>query len=312
MVGKGWLLAALLTVSLLVSACGGETTESPTSIPDEASIPVQPSTPIPTAELESVVRRVLAEARAAEPPPETPEPAPIIDAEALAFEVTERVLATLEARETPTPEPTPDPTPTPTPTPELTPSLPEVARSVQKFLLRMTGAGGNDGQLLATGVVVGVDDSTGEVFALTKHQQVANAGMLEASRTDGAKYEASIIGADEKRDVALLRLCCDASAVPMSFGDALTLPVGSELVALEFGFQPGVGIVVSRGVLSSVHFDAERERWIIQTDAAVSGETGGVLVTPDGRLIGLITGRAGGFANAISQVTLSEVLIALR
>ena len=311
MTGKVWLLAAFLTASLLVSACGGETMETPATTPDEASIPVQPSTPIPTAELESVVRRVLAEARAAEPPPETPEPAPIIDAEALAFEVTERVLATLEARGTPTPEPTPEPTPTPTPTPEPTPSLPEVARSVQKSLLRITGAGGN-GELLTTGVVVGVDDSTGEVFALTKHQQVANAGMLEASRTDGAKYEASIIGADEKRDVALLRLCCDASAVTMPFGDALTLPVGSELVALEFGFQPGAGIVVSRGVLSSVRFDAERERWIIQTDAAASGETGGVLVTPDGRLIGLITGRAGGFANAISEVTLSEVLIALR
>ena len=285
--------------------------ESPTSIPDEASIPVQPSTPIPTAELESVVRRVLAEARAAEPPAETPEPAPIIDAEALAFEVTERVLATLEARETPTPEPTPDPTPTPTPTPEPTPSLPEVARSVQKSLLRITGAGGN-GQLLATGVVVGVDDSSGEVLVLAGFTRLAGIARLEALAASGAKYEAVIHVSDEKRDLALLRLCCDTEATPTPFGDALTLPVGSEVIALEYGPHAGAGIVVSRGVLSSVHFDAERERWIIQTDAAVSGETGGVLVTPDGRLIGLITGRAGGFANAISQVTLSEVLVALR
>ena len=311
MAGKVWLIAALLTVSLMISACGDETTETPTPAETPKSAPVQPSTPVPTADLESVVRRVLAEARAAEPPPETPEPAPTIDVEALTFEVTERVLATLESRETPTPEPTPEPTPTPTPTPPPTPSLPEVVRATQYSMLRITPVG-DDGQLLATGVVVSADASTGEVFALTGLNRLVGAGGLEASTGGGAKYEAVIHGSDEKRDLALLRICCDIEAVPATFGDALTLPIGNEVVALQYGLQPGSGIVVTRGVFSSVRFDMTGERWLIQTDASASGETGGALITPYGRLVGLIAGSDEGFTDAISEVTLSEALDTLR
>ncbi len=322
MAGKFWLIAAFLTVSLMISACGDEATETPTPAPAEtpastpAPVPIQPSTPEPTAELESVVRRVLAEVRAAEPPTETPEPdtGPTIDYEALTFEVTQRVLATLEARETPTPEPTPeptpDPTPTPTPTPSPTPTLPEVVRTIQNSMLRITAAG-DDIQPLAVAVVVSADASTGEIFALTAFNRLKDEGGLEASTSSGAKYEAVIHGSDEKRDLALLRICCDAEVLSATFGDALTVPIGNEVVAMQYGLQPGSGIVVTRGVLSSVRFDAQGERWLIQTDASASGETGGVLITPDGRLVGLIAGADKGFTDAISEVTLSEVLDAL-
>ena len=323
MTGKVWLIASLLMVSLMMSACGDEATETPTPAPAEtptstpAPVPIQPSTPVPTADLESVVRRVLAEVRAAEPPTETPEPdtGPTIDYEALTFEVTQRVLATLEARVTPTPEPTPeptpDPTPTPTPTPPPTPTLPEVVRTIQNSMLRITAAG-DDVQLLAAGVVVSADTSTGEIFALTAFNRLKDKGGLEASTSSGAKYEAVIHGSDEKRDLALLRICCDAEVLSATFGDALTVPIGNEVVALQYGLQPGAGIVVTRGVLSSVRFDAQGERWLIQTDASASGETGGVLITPHGRLVGLISGADEGFTDAISEVTLSEVLDALR
>ena len=318
MAGKVWLIAALLTISLLIAACGDDATQTPTPAPAQTptSAPAaQPSTPIPTADLESVVRRVLAEVRAAETPTPTPETESglNIDFEALTFEVTERVLATLEARETPTPEPTPDPTPTPTPapTPEPTPSLPEVVRDTQDSLLRITAAGG-DGQLLSTGVVVSVDASTGEVFALTGLSRLSGAAGLEASAGSGERYEAVIHGYDENSDLALLRICCQGESVPATFGDALTLPIGNEIVSLQYGLEPGAGIVVTRGVLSSVRFDAGGERWLIQTDASASGETGGVLITPDGRLVGLIASSDEGFTDAISEVTLSEALDTLR
>ena len=313
MAGKVWLITALLTVSLLISACEGETTEPPTTDTPETptSTPAQPATLVPTADLESVVRRVLAEVRAAEPPTETPEPSPTIDVEAMTFEITERVLATLEARETPTPEPTPDPTPTPSPTPPPTPSLPDVVRTIQKSLLRITEAG-DGGQHLATGVVVAADASSGEFFVLTEVNRLAGAGGLSASTAGGTKYEAALHGSDEKRNLALLSLCCDLEAMPATLGDALTLPIGNEVVALQFGSHPGAGIVVTRGVLSSVRFDATGERWLIQTDASASGEAGGALITPNGRLIGLIAGSDDRFTEAISEVTLSEVLPALR
>ncbi len=305
-----WLILALLLASLFVSACSEETTETPTLAPTEAPTPApfQPSTPIPTADLESVVRRVLAEARAAEPTPEPTEPAPTIDVEALAFEVTERVLATIEARETPTPEPSPEPTPTETPTPAPASTLPDVIRSLQKSILRIAASGNH----VATGVIIDVDQSTGEIYLLTRSQQVANAGPLQATTTTGTIYEAAISGADDKRDLALLRICCDTEATPIPLGDALTIQVGTEVAALAFGTASGPGLAASSGIVSSILFDSEGERWIIQADAPVSGEGGAALITPDGRFVGLVVESAGGFSYAVSEVTLSEILPTLR
>ena len=311
----GWIIAAVLTAVLVISACGGEvSTEMPAATPVETATPTfTPTamlTPAPTTDVESVVRRVLAEQRGSEPPTPTSQPIPTVDVEAITFEVTERVLATLEARETPTPEPTPEPTPTVTPTPS--PSLPSIIRGVQKSLVRITGLG-NEGDVAATGIVVAVDSSSGEMYVLGRYESVTGLDGLEATTIGGARYEASIHGADETRDVALLRLCCDTAATPVSFGDALTLVPGSEVAALEFRPQSVVGAVASRGIVSSVLFDGERERWIIQTDAAVSGEGGGALITPDGGLVGmLIDGVGGALGSAVSELTLSELLPDLR
>jgi S1-C subfamily serine protease len=311
----GWIIAAVLTAVLVISACGGEvSTEMPAATPVETATPTfTPTamlTPAPTTDVESVVRRVLAEQRGSEPPTPTSQPIPTVDVEAITFEVTERVLATLEARETPTPEPTPEPTPTVTPTP--TPSLPSIIRGVQKSLVRITGLG-NEGDVAATGIVVAADSSSGEIYVLARYESVTGLDGLEATTIGGARYEASIHGADETRDVALLRLCCDTAATPVSFGDALTLVPGSEVAALEFRPQSVVGAVASRGIVSSVLFDGERERWIIQTDAAVSGEGGGALITPDGGLVGmLIDGVGGALGSAVSELTLSELLPDLR
>ena len=313
----GWIIAAVLTAVLVISACGGEmSTEMSAATPVEtatpALMPTATRTAAPTPDVESVVRRVLAEQRGSEtlPPTSTPQPVATVDVEAITFEVTERVLATLEARETPTPEPTPEPTPTVTPTP--TPSLPSIIRGVQKSLVRITGLG-NEGDVAATGIVVAVDSSSGEIYVLARYESVTGLDGLEATTIGGARYEASIHGADETRDVALLRLCCDTVATPVSFGDALTLVPGSEVAALEFRTQSVVGAVASRGIVSSVLFDGERERWIIQTDAAVSGEGGGALITPDGGLVGmLIDGVGGALGSAVSELTLSELLPDLR
>ena len=158
-----------------------------------------------------------------------------------------------------------------------------------------------------------VDASTGDIYVLTRRQPVVEAVTLQATVGVSEQYEATISGSDDVRDVALLRLCCDASVAVMPFGDALTLEVGSEVVALEYAPATGSGLVASRGIVSLVTFDGERERWIIGTDARISGVGGGALITPDGRLVGLlIEGTDAGFGRAISEITLSELLPTLR
>ena len=310
MARTAWLLATLLTVALVISGCASESTETPTARPvaTQATTPTSVPSPVPTADLEAIVRRVLAESRSAETPIPTSEPPPTIDVEALAFEITERVLSTLDARETPTPEPTPEPTPTPTPTPSPTPSLPVVIQSIQNSLVRLSAAGSH----VASGVVVDVNADSGEILVLTTYEKIAGVNALEATVGIGNKFDAEVSGFDEMRNVALIRLCCDNSTVPVPLGDSLTLQVGSEVAALERELQSGLGLVVSRGVVSAAFFDGELERWMIQTDASVSVADGGALITPDGRLIGLLVDSYDGFGYAVSELTLSEILPSLR
>ena len=84
----GWIIAAVLTAVLVISACGGEvSTEMPAATPVETATPTLTPTetlaPAPTTDVESVVRRVLAEQRGSEPPTPTSQPIPTVDVEAI-------------------------------------------------------------------------------------------------------------------------------------------------------------------------------------------------------------------------------------
>ena len=87
--------------------------------------PLPTSQPVPTVDVEALVRnateRVLATLKALEPPSPTPQAVPTVDVEAITFEVTGRVLATLKALEPPLPTPPAVPTVTPTRTSTATP-----------------------------------------------------------------------------------------------------------------------------------------------------------------------------------------------
>ena len=88
--------------------------------------PLPTSQTIPTVDVEALARdateRVLATLKVLESPIPTPQAVPTVDVDALARDATERVLATLDARVTPTPTPTLTPAPTPSPTPTPTPT----------------------------------------------------------------------------------------------------------------------------------------------------------------------------------------------
>ena len=307
---------SLLFFLLLAAGCGSSATPSPTPIP--APMP----TPEPTPDIRAVVRRVLAEEFPT--PTVTPRPSPAVDviSDAVLEEITERVLDAIAAMPTPTPSPTPEPTPTPvvTPIPTPTPTLQTVIRKALKSMVRIRDTGANGG-FVGTGVVVEIDATTGDFYVVTNQRLVREAAGLAVTVIDGGEYAAEIHGSDEERDLALLRVCCDPEAVPVTFGDALTLQAGADVVAMAFGKDSDAGAAVSRGILSTIRYDPTLDRWIIQTDAPLGpGSSGGPLMTPDGRLIGINIHNVGdaekagmgNFGFAISEVTLSLHLPGLR
>lgn len=144
----------------------------------------------------------------------------------------------------------------------------------------------------ASGVIVSPDG-----YILTNNHVVANAGKVDITLHDGRRFEAKVIGADPKTDLAVVKI--DATDLPaITFADSGGVEVGDFVLAAGNPF--GIGESVTMGMVSAtgratMGLDYED---FIQTDAAINpGNSGGALVDSQGRLIGIntaIVSRGGG------------------
>jgi S1-C subfamily serine protease len=142
-----------------------------------------------------------------------------------------------------------------------------------------------------TGVVI-VD--TGVI--LTNLHVVQGARAIKVTFHDGLESDATVIGVQPEHDLAVLQ----AKTIPDDLWAATLrstagLRPGEPVVAVGFPF--GIGPSVSAGVISGLgreYQTADGKRVLtnlIQFDAAVNpGNSGGPLVTPEGEVIGIVTG----------------------
>ncbi len=149
---------------------------------------------------------------------------------------------------------------------------------------------------LSAGSGVIVDATRG--YVLTNHHVVANARKILVTLKDGRRLDAKLVGPDKGTDIAVLQIPArNLTALP--FGDSDALRVGDYVVAIGNPF--GLGQTVTSGIVSALgRSGLSREGYedFIQTDASInSGNSGGALVTFDGRLAGInsaILSPAGG------------------
>jgi serine protease Do len=194
---------------------------------------------------------------------------------------------------------------------------------------RLRRLGENDGGLPSltdgSGVII---DPAGLI--LTNEHVVRDARMIFAGLADGRRLEAVPVGADDRADLALLRLKLPAgeelSLPAASFGDSDAIRVGQWALALgnPFGLPQTltVGVISAKGrVLPSVRSDFHRAVYsgILQTDAAVNpGNSGGPLFNLQGEIIGINTmiysqsGRSEGFGFAIPANEIIPLLVWLK
>src|SRR5215475_3226885 len=128
-------------------------------------------------------------------------------------------------------------------------------------------------------------------YILTNFHVVAGAQTIEVILGDKSRYPAKFVGADQRNDVALLKIDPKGkqlAALPL--GDSSTLQVGQKVLAIgnPFGFQStlttGVVSALGRTVQTSQSTFIDEA---IQTDAAINrGNSGGPLINSHGEVIG--------------------------
>ncbi|HEY6355182.1 MAG TPA: trypsin-like peptidase domain-containing protein, partial [Burkholderiaceae bacterium] len=135
-------------------------------------------------------------------------------------------------------------------------------------------------------------------YILTNTHVVANAEQVTVRLTDRREFQARVLGADERTDVAVIKI--SATNLPtVRLGDPTRLKPGQWVLAIgsPFGFDNSV----TAGIISATSRSLQGENYVpfIQTDVAVNpGNSGGPLFNMAGEVIGInsqIFSRTGGF-----------------
>jgi len=135
-------------------------------------------------------------------------------------------------------------------------------------------------------------------YIVTNAHVVDSADEVRIELADRTEYVATIVGSDERSDIAVLKIAANDLAT-VTLGDSDTVNVGQWVLAIgsPFGFE----YTATQGIVSAVSRSLPDENYVpfIQTDAAVNpGNSGGPLFDTEGRVIGVnaqIFSRSGGY-----------------
>ncbi|MDD9889498.1 MAG: trypsin-like peptidase domain-containing protein [Gammaproteobacteria bacterium] len=156
-------------------------------------------------------------------------------------------------------------------------------------------------------------------YIVTNFHVVQQANVVTVTLQDGSSYDATPIGSDPDKDLAVLRI--DAPGVdliPVNLGDSSLLEVGRKVIAIGNPF--GLDTTMTVGVVSALgrEIDSVSRRTIrdvIQTDAAINpGNSGGPLLNSLGQLVGVNTaiyspsGASSGIGFAIPVNTVKSIV----
>lgn len=173
----------------------------------------------------------------------------------------------------------------------------ETIAGAARSVVKIYGAGGVRGlEAYQTGVLV-----TAGGHVVTVLSTVLDSDAIDCVLDDGRRYTARLVGADPRRELALLQL--DGEDFPaLALGaDQPRLPPGSRVLALSNLFGVAVGderVSVQHGVIAAViPLDARRgayeapyrgDVYILDCTTNNPGSPGGALIDWRGRLIGLL------------------------
>lgn len=126
-------------------------------------------------------------------------------------------------------------------------------------------------------------------YILTSNHIVANAQSATIILTGGGQYQGTVIGKDEFRDLAIIKITASGFDFPVvTLGNSDRLESGEEVIAVGYSLGLEGNATISRGVISALRY-SDSVRYV-QTDAAINpGNSGGPLINFNGDVIGIVT-----------------------
>lgn len=175
---------------------------------------------------------------------------------------------------------------------------------------------GSSGYSWGTGVVLSEDG-----LILTNTHVIDSCDRAEVTFSDGASYEAFLVGADTISDLAILKI--EASNLkPAMLGDSSGLKVGEPVAAIGNPLGDEFTGTLTDGIISAIDRDISyngRSMTLIQTNTALNeGNSGGALFNRFGQVIGITNMKMmssyssiEGIGFAIPSATVKNVAAAL-
>ena len=189
-------------------------------------------------------------------------------------------------------------------------NVPGLPQGLEFFLQNPDGSPAREQPNVGSGILFRPDG-----HILTNYHVVENSTDISVKLKDGRKFPATVVGADERSDVAVLKIEGDHFPVA-GLGDSDAVRVGEFAFAIgapmELPYTFTVGVVSAKGRnLKTGGGYAGGGYEFIQTDASINpGNSGGPLCDIEGRVIGinsLISGNNRGLGFSIPINTVKDI-----
>ena len=146
--------------------------------------------------------------------------------------------------------------------------------------------GNQTAESIGSGIII-----SGDGHIVTNYHVIDGAKTITVNLTSGGKYTATVVGGDEKTDIAVVKITATEELHVAAIGNSDEVEVGSLAVAIGNPMANELFGTVTAGVISGVNRSMvieDREMNLIQTDAAISpGNSGGALINKYGEVIGI-------------------------
>ena len=144
--------------------------------------------------------------------------------------------------------------------------------------------GGGKNAVVGSGIIISNDG-----YIITNLHVIEGTRIVEVEMDSGQVYPASLIGFDQRSDLAVIKINPEVNLTPIEVSNSASVQVGDQVIAIGNAF--GLGKTFTSGIISATGRDYGNPYLeLIQTDAAINpGNSGGALINHKGNLIGMNT-----------------------